>query len=138
MGSFIRQKKTDFFIPKENKEYALVAIKSLYGNESITPCKPKHFPWINSDMFLNADSLNQAMLAWRWKLTEDNDGNIIGIRFTGEKLGADILLFNTIAPYVKPYSFIEIESDNCSWRYVFEGDACLEIFPGLIWSLPNK
>jgi hypothetical protein len=124
----------DFFIPKENKEHALLAIKNLAGKETINDGSGSHFRWICTDEFLNVDTLEEAMYAWRWSILEDDNGNIVDIEFCGEKSGDDKILFTAIAKYVKSGSFIEMQGeDSYRWRWVFDGDTCKEKGGKIIW-----
>lgn len=125
MGYCMSQRGCNFFIAAENKEKALQAIKDL-GD------KPK-FSWVDNKSYLEADTLAKAMNAWRWSIDEEDD-NVVNICFDGEKLGDDEVLFQTIAPFVKAGSYIEMDGDeNCLWRWVFDGKRCQEVTPQIIW-----
>ena len=54
----------------------------------------------------------------------DSDGNISELEFTGEKLGSDFELFQSIAPYVQ---------DGSQWRWVFQSGACREVKAKVEW-----
>jgi hypothetical protein len=122
------------FIPKENKEFALQAIKNLVGKETIVDSGGPHFAWVSTDGFLRAKTLQEAMCEWRWDISEDEDGNVDYISFGGEKSGDDEILFRAIAMYVKPGSFIEMQGeDGYRWRWVFDGDTCKEKSGKIVW-----
>ena len=58
----------------------------------------------------------------------DSDGNISELEFTGEKLGSDFELFQSIAPYVKDGSYIWMHgADGSKWRWVFQSVICKEV-----------
>lgn len=129
------QMEANFFIPFENKEAALQAIKNLEGGETITYGSGKpHFSWVDTEDFVNADTLKDALREWRWSVEEDGEGNIYDIYFEGEKLGDDNILFEAIAPYVKSGSFIQMcGEDGTIWRWVFENSKCEEKYAELVF-----
>lgn len=147
MGYCIQQKDSCFQIRKENFDACLKAIKSLaiqthlmHGGGSNGQ---KWFSWVNTNEFLNAKTLEEALKAWRWKafiLTEkfhkdpSHIGDLTHMEFTGEKLGDDMVLFNAIAPFVEPGSYLEIEGEDGNlWRWTFDGKQCLEIEADIDW-----
>lgn len=125
MGYYVSQRGCNFFIAAENKEKALQAIKDL-GDKPM-------FSWVDNKSYLEADTLAKAMNAWRWSIDEEDD-NVVNICFDGEKLGDDEVLFQTIAPFVKADSYIEMDGEEgCLWRWVFDGKRCQEVTPQIIW-----
>src|SRR5690606_21320852 len=69
-----------------------------------------------------------ALDAWRWVPEREATGDIVGLRFRGERLGDDRVLFEAIAPFVEPGSFIEmVGEDGAIWRWTF-GPAGLDLF----------
>lgn len=65
----------------------------------------------------------------------DNDGNIVGISFRGDKLGEEFRVFQSIAPYVKEGSYLHmIGEDGDQWRWVFRNGTCEEIHAKVTWS----
>lgn len=115
------QYDSDFKILAANKPAALDAIQRLAGRETITDSTGRHFSWVSTDDFLRADTLEEALKAWRWGTETDDDGNTIGISFQGQKLGDDALLFEAIAPYVEDGSYIDMQGEDGSiWRWIFE------------------
>ena len=128
MGYRIRQRKAKFRLAAEKKEQALAAIKALaskpelMSGESILngQATKRGFAWVSTEWFLQADSFEEAMGAWRWPVEKDKDGNVIKIRFIGQKLGDDHTLFEAIAPFVMDGSFIEMEGeDGKLWHWFF-------------------
>jgi hypothetical protein len=128
MGYCMTQRDSNFAIKAEDKEKALEAIKELAGKETIHDGSGKHFAWVGTEVFVNASTLNEAMDEWRWEIVEDEDGNVLDIYFSGEKLGDDKILFDAIAPYVKEGSYIEMSGeDGYLWRWSFDGKSCVEL-----------
>ena len=120
----------DFIIKRDQHAGALAAIKALAGDETITDSSGKHYRWTDTQEFLKATSLKDAMAAWRWHIEDSSilSGDIIGIDFWGEKMGDDIILFKAIAPYVVKNSYIQMNGeDGCIWRWVFDGTTCKEV-----------
>ena len=61
-------------------------------------------------------------------------GNVTGISFHGDKMGEDYQMFQSIAPYVRSGSFIEmIGEDGEQWRWVFKDGKCREIIAKVSW-----
>jgi hypothetical protein len=127
MGYCMTQQNSKFLIKKENHGAAYRAIQEL-GQTG------KDFHWVKASDFANMTDLLSALQEWRWEPSQDDDGNIVDLNFTGEKLGADKELFDAIAPFVEPSSFIEMNGeDHATWRWVFDGKTCRDIEPEIIW-----
>jgi hypothetical protein len=123
MGYNIRQRYSMFMIKAENKEKALKAIKDL------TNTKPYNdsFSWVDMNTARNTDNFVKALRAWRWEAIEDTLGNIVDLRFNGEKAGDCDLLFKAIAPYVEKDSYIEMSGEEGEiWRWKFNGKTMKE------------
>ena len=64
----------------------------------------------------------------------DPDGNITELKFKGEKLGDDLEMFRSIAPYVQDCSYIwMMGEDGSQWRWVFQSGVCREITAKVEW-----
>lgn len=134
MGYCMDVRDSKFFISVKNKEKALRAIKDLQhrvkeggGCSYCGGKEDRSFSWVTTSEFVNAKTLKEAMVAWRWEVSEDTDENVNSIYFDGEKLGDDAILFEAIAPYVKKGSFIEMNGeDGCIWQWQFNGKTCIE------------
>lgn len=65
----------------------------------------------------------------------DDDGNIIGVDFIGDKLSYDEeKMFQSIAPYVEDGSYIEMSGeDGARWKWAFNGGKFKEIQAKIIW-----
>jgi hypothetical protein len=133
MGYYINQTDSKFFINKSDFKKVVKAIQKLHGKESITDGSGRHFSWVDQD-FHTKDSISEILDSWRWEVGFDKDGNIDLITFHGEKLGDDKILFETIAPYVKSGSFIQITGeDDTMWRWIFRDGICFEKYPTVLW-----
>ena len=123
MGYCIDQLGARFRIERKNFGKALLAIKALAGSETITDSGGRHFSWVNNEEYLGAKTLAEAIDAWRWEAEVDGDeGDIIDIRFRGEKYGDDDAFFKAIAPFVEKGSFIEMQGEEgARWRWFFDG-----------------
>lgn len=126
MGYYMSQGNTEFSIPKEHHEKALAAIQALHGKEYIKDSFGSRFCWVDSNFF-ELNDLTAILKAWRWK-PKFKDGNIVGIEFTGEKLGSDKVLWEALAPFVTKGSFIIMKGeDGCKWKWTFDGVAFKEV-----------
>jgi len=81
---------------------------------------------VSPESFLNAEDLEDALEAWRWPVSIDpQSGDVVGIEFTGEKLGDEELLFKAIAPYVTEGSYtLMVGEDGEIWKWVFGSGGC--------------
>jgi len=127
---------------KENFEKAMNAVKALaqcqdkmsglssYGDGK----KSYHFAWVDMAELARAKNIEDALRAWRWSVFFDENGDITGIQFEGEKLGDDKVLFDAIAPFVGNGSFIEMSGeDSAMWRWVFKNGEMVEKWPEIKW-----
>ncbi len=135
MGYCMHQQDSTFTIKPSNVAGALASIKALAGKETITDSSGPHFSWVNTRDFLKAETLSQAMDAWRWNATRNEETNAIeDIMFEGEKIGDEAALFGAIAPFVEPGSFIEMQGeDGTIWRWIFDGKTCEEKTATISW-----
>jgi hypothetical protein len=131
----MEQHNSNFTIKPSNVAGALASIKGLAGNETITDGSGRHYSWVISSEFVNAETLSQALRAWRWVCVRDGETNEIeGINFEGEKIGDEEALFDAIAPFVEPGSFLEMQGeDGALWRWVFDGKTCTEKTATVSW-----
>jgi hypothetical protein len=125
MGYCIEQRSADFRIKRSNFAGALKAIKGLADRE--------HYSWVSASEFARAESLPEAMEAWRWSVTVKDD-DVTDIFFEGEKSGDDDTLLDAIAPFVEPGCYIEMQGeDGTLWRWVFDGKTCKEKGATVSW-----
>ncbi|KKM85108.1 hypothetical protein LCGC14_1292370 [marine sediment metagenome] len=119
MGYYMYQEDTQFFMKKDDLQYALAAVRGLVGRETINDSSGYHYPWVDNS-FRERTDFRDIMDDWRWEIEQDVDESVVGLEFLGEKLGDDELLFDTIAPWVKDGSFIEMRGEDGSmWRWEF-------------------
>lgn len=142
MGYCMQLKNESFRIKgKENIRKAFEAIKALDGQEAekgacggiwrAGVCVSRHYSWVNENFSKGHQMLAGIMEEWRWipemKHEDGVEVEVLGISFDGEKLGDDQILFDAIAPFVEPGSFIEmVGEDGCIWRWYFDGKECDE------------
>jgi hypothetical protein len=122
MGTSLEYVGSDFRIPKARHAEALEAIKALAGQETIADGSGAHFSWILTQSFVDARTLEEALQAWRWDPSLDEDGDIDGLLdFQGEKWGDDDVLWAALAPFVDDGGFIEVIVEFEAMRWVFRG-----------------
>ena len=135
MGYCMEQQDSNFTIKPSNVAGALASIKALAGKETITDSSGRHYSWVSTKDFVKAETLSEAMNAWRWHVTCDEEtGEVENILFEGEKIGDEDALFGAIAPFVEPDSYIEMQGeDGTLWRWVFDGKTCTEKKATISW-----
>lgn len=127
MGYCMSKQSGNFAIKAENKAGALAAMRTL-GKKNI-----RHH-WLSGSEFAKAESLKEVFEVWGWSGEFDDDGNIVDISFDSEKLGDEIVMWVTIAPFVEAGSFIEMSGEDGNlWRWVFDGKECKEVYPTVTW-----
>lgn len=121
MGYYITVRDMDFRIKKENFAPALEAIKKLEPHG-----------WV--DEYKTAETLEEAMKAWRWEPAIDKNGEIDYLYFEGEKLGDDERFMEAIAPFVEHDSFIEVSGEEMAlWRWSFRDGVMKELNANITW-----
>lgn len=127
MGYCMDQMYSEFHIKAENRAPALAACLALAREGG-------DFHWVSANDFIKAKSLEEVLDVWSWSPDKDENNNIVGLCFEGEKSGADFTLFETIAPFVEKGSYIEMQGeDGARWRWVFNGKTCKEVYAKLDW-----
>ena len=134
MGYNIFILETDFRVTKENTDLVLIAVKRLCQSQRILSSggKAENLASANQDLafvkngsVVNASNIYDALSELRWSPHLDDEGNIEGLEFTGEKLGDEQLLFDAIAAFVEDNSYIVVAGDGGKvWRWRFEGGKC--------------
>ena len=116
MGYKIHLIDSDFRIDSEHERDALEDVRKLTTWND--------WAWMNRANPASWDYLKEAMEAWNFPIELDDDRNVVGIRFDGEKEGDEEELFRTLAPYVDDGSYLQFRGEDAEiWRYVFEGDS---------------
>ena len=127
MGYYMNQRDAIFTIKKDKQAKALKAVQALAkpskikkgGGGSWSGGKQieQYYSWVNTEEFVSAKTLQDAMQAWRWDIHIDVDGNLVDIYFAGEKLGDDAILFEALAPFVEDGCYIEMSGEEGAlWR----------------------
>lgn len=141
MGYYIQMRDSRFHVPAENKDAALEAMRAMWAPEAVEANDPRGgqwdggklirrwYSWMNGTSLGNGtcSSFEEGMTDWRYPVTVDDKGNVIGIDFEGEKLGDEDHLWKAIAPFVTPDSYIEMSGeDGDFWRWYFDGSTVVE------------
>jgi hypothetical protein len=108
MSYWIFQIATEFTIAQE---LTYAALEALLARERLTASP--------SQAILRAATLAEAFAQLDWRLQEDAVANVVGINYTGAtfssswpSLGRWSSHFDTIAPYVRPGSFIRMHVED--------------------------
>jgi hypothetical protein len=126
------QQSADFLMNRDNFSEVLVVVKGLVEGT-------KEYSWVDSEVVLNSETLEEALEEWGWVLEVNDDGDVEGIYFDREKSGDELELFKAIAPFVAVNSFIEmLGEDGLLWRYHFDGKTCIEIEPIIDWDIKQR
>jgi hypothetical protein len=145
MGINIYDMSSEFRVPKSRHSAALAAIRNLSGSETVTKAHfpalegDDHYAFVTTKDFVDAETFFDAMIAWRWVLEEDTNGDAIDPSFTGEKLGDEEILFSAIAPFVEDHSYIQVfcHDDECVWRWVFEKSQVRREHANIVFNYPG-
>lgn len=122
MSYTMKQQETSFFISSADVEPARLALREACDTVD----------WFKR---ANARHLENAVGQFDWELVFDDDDNVVNIKHCCEYLGNETILFHTLAPFVKPGSFIQmLGEDGELWRWVFNETICKEIKPTINWS----
>jgi hypothetical protein len=125
MGYLIKQTASRFKIVNINILPALQSLRHLAREKKK---KDGELRWVGLQGVIESLTLNEALMYCRWFAFVDNEGNVIDIRFHGEKLGDDELILKTIAPYVESGSSIDMEGqDTDVWRWLFQDGTLQEL-----------
>jgi hypothetical protein len=140
MGYVLIQRESSFSIAADDCANALAAVKALHGREPIEDSTGRHFSFVTTERFLLAETLADALAAWRWEAEESTaDGSIVGLDFQGEKHGDEDLLFAALAPFVQSSSFIEMVGDDGTiFRWVFQAKAVYKVRGTVSFETPTE
>lgn len=133
MGYCMSQSECNIVIKAEHLPAVLAAVKAMYNPVEEGGPSPK-FSWVDREPIEKAETLAKALEEWRWEPEFGLNGDLIGLVFTGEKLGDDPDLFCNLAPFVEHGSYVEMvgEDDN-RWRWVFWRGELREEHPVITW-----
>lgn len=129
MGYLMNQREANFTIKKEFVDKAWNALKRLFSKEDTS------LSWIDNQDVLSSKSFEEAMSACRWNLEINEQGDYDSIYFNGEKYSGDEeTVLETIAPYVKKGSYIQMQGEEGEqWRWIFDDGKVREEYAMLIW-----
>jgi hypothetical protein len=137
----------DFTILKQNIPGALQAIQTLMDEAGelgtgVTSAidangerrTHRYFRGVDDQAVRSAITLEAALQAWDWAMDCDEQGNVCAVWYDGNNAGDEECLWDALAPFVKPESYIEMSGeDGYIWRWVFlpegpDGEMiCMEI-----------
>ncbi len=138
MSTALKQLNAKFRILASQKKSALAAIKLLPGHEPNLDIEPHdHFDFVDfatlsTDdkgrptsfryLFMDSETLEDALEKWNWHPEVDSNGDIMDLTFTGIGEGDYEILFAQIAPFVEAGSHIEMVNEY-GWHrdHVFDG-----------------
>lgn len=129
MGVQLTVRYVDFFLAADRKADALAAVKGLLDHPELMGAadyvrgqRIPHFSWVDDRELREAESLREALLAWGWRTRTDEAGNVVSLRFEGEKLGDEDVLFGALAPFTREGSEIQAVADGEEmFRWHFTG-----------------
>ena len=115
MGYCMHQIDWSVKIASADKAGALAALQAMPIG---TP--GNNWSWVSRNEVLEAETLEQALYAWRWQAYTLKNGDIHSLEFGGEKYGDDPILLAALAPFVEDGSFIEMQGeDGERWMWKF-------------------
>lgn len=121
MSYTMEQKETQFFMDSSNLEPARKAILATMSG----------FDWFKKR---NALTLEAAVAQCGWALEFDDEDNVNGIEHLRDYEDYEDRLFNALAPYVWPGSFIQmVGEDGELWRWIFDRSKCTKRSPTITW-----
>jgi len=132
MGYCMNQRETDFRMTAENCLAAKNFLQEAYKRASKDGEVPQN--WVSWHSVLNAKTFPRMMQEFRWEVKMNDEGNVVGIEFSGEEIGDEGLFFQMLAPYVEAGCFIEMQGeDGEMWRWCFDGTNCESKYPDISW-----
>lgn len=143
MGYYITWWRSDIYIPAKDADavhQALVDLANDVHRNSESAAKredidPRLYPWVDTGAVRLSKTLEEALSHWGWEIDSDKDGSLIDFYFTkSQKSGGELVLFSTIAPWVKDGSYIMVfGEDDEIWRWYFKDGACKEQKASLVF-----
>lgn len=103
-----------FFILAENKPRALVAIKDIKTDSC------PYSIWAAAQGIVFGKIFEEGMVGWRYCPLVDTEQNVVWLRFLGDNLLDDEVLFRALAPYIRDESYLDIDSSDRKWRWSFQ------------------
>ena len=120
MGYYVNYEFENVKIKEENASECLKAINALFLNN-------KRYGWVDAPSDEHGyKSLMDAIESWSFGLSYYENAFFLD-NFSGEKLGDENTLFETIAPFVEENAFIYGRGeDGCMWRIAFKDGHAIE------------
>ena len=79
-------------------------------------------------------SLEAQIELYGWTLETDEQGNVVGIEFGGDRLCDEDEWLAAIAPFVDKGSYIEMNGeDGIYWKWYFDGKTCTTYYAQLVY-----
>ena len=137
----VEQRGCDFTILSGKKVEALEFVRKKLldevnkkGNSYGADNYNHSYLYVLNSSIIQAKTIEKLLLTFGYNPEVDETGNIISVNFEGEKLGQEYYLFEAIASFVQPYSWIEMEDENRDiWRWIFEDNTCRQIYAAVIF-----
>jgi hypothetical protein len=125
MGTSMYLYADRFRIKAEDKEKALEKIKELMKDPNASRGgynyeEGRVFSWLHNSNPEKWSSLEEALTEWRFKPETNDNGDIVGLEFTGQKVGDEKQMFKRIAPYVQQGSRLEFSYEGYPDTDVFK------------------
>lgn len=130
MGMYIYMNLHNVNISSDNELAALAAINALHTARA--------YAWVNNPKPPGFATLMDALAAWRYETSRWHDGTISIDSFTGEKLGADELLWNTLATFICDGAEIMCECEGDFWAWRFKDGAMHEHSGNIVYDGDEK
>ena len=131
MGYYMSQMDCYFRIAAADKAAAFDALKQWEATEL-----EKHPDHTNScyTPLGKAETLEDALGELDWEVESNEQGDIVGLYFTGEKLHDEDEWLDAIAPHVAKGSYLTMSGDdNIIWCWYFDGSHCMEYYGEVVF-----
>lgn len=156
MGYFVSTTGIDFTIPKENLDNAYRAMcelnkddsekmggafgnleiinQDITGSNSVSTNPNKWFSWMPWNYDEVCKNAAEIFFELGFEVAENEDGSL-SLLWYDCKSGQEELFLETVAPYVKPGSYIDWRGEDGSlYRYEFDGET-MEVKTGtVVWN----
>jgi hypothetical protein len=138
MGYYVDMSTIDVIIPADKRAAALDAINAMFTPERLekearggsfngSGYTEKWYSWVTNPPNGKFDTLEEALLAWRFSTIELDDGGLELDYSDSSKLGQEELLFENIAPFVNDGGEVRcVGEDNTYWRWRFANGTLVE------------
>jgi len=126
MGYCVDLQDNNFRFKKEDSENIFKALKEFANNV-------KKLMWADEYSILHAEDIEECFEELRYPLIENGEFYEIDY-FSGEKLGDEDKIFNSIAKYIEKDTYLEfVGEDGDVFRLVFDGEKCEYKYPKIVW-----